>query len=93
MEWQVVEGLTMRTGQRVRWEEQAIPINHAPCSSGPDGIDSRIWSRSTMHQPAENTAMIIKMTGRSPPPITTVVKQVSLSNSATSGDPSFQILL
>jgi len=52
-----------------------------------------IWSRSTIHQPAENTAMIIKITGRSPPAITTAVKQVSLSNSATSGDPSFQILL
>jgi hypothetical protein len=46
-----------------------------------------------MHQRAENIAMIVKMTGRSPPPITTAVKQVSLSNSATSGDPSFQILL
>jgi hypothetical protein len=51
------------------------------------------WSMSTMHQPAENTAMIIKMTGRSPPPITTALKQVSLSNSATSGDPSLHILL
>src|SRR4051794_7965564 len=28
-----------------------------------------------MHQPAENTAMIIKMTGRSPPPITTAVRR------------------